>query len=268
MRILELKGVSVLRGNSWLLKSIDWVVEEGERWVIVGPNGAGKTTLLSLLSAQLYPTVGTVQLLGETLGRVDVFVLRPRIGVCSSHIARRIPGDERVCDVVVSAVRAVIGRGREVYSETDFLRAAQLLREFHIEQFADRRFGTLSDGERKRVEIARALMGTPELLLLDEPGAGLDLAGRESLVVTLAELTSNPTSPAVVLVTHHMEEIPDGITHALLLADGGIVASGVVNEVLTSELLSRTYHMPLRLSHLDGRWAARADTVPCSRVVG
>jgi iron complex transport system ATP-binding protein len=243
-----------------LLEDIDWVVEAGQRWVIIGPNGAGKTTLLSLLSAQAHPTTGSVGLLGEYLGRVDVFSLRPRIGVCSSHIARRIPGDERAGDVVVSALHGVIGRWRETYTEADFARAAQLLRNLHIEKLAQRQFGTLSDGERKRVEIARALMSEPELLLLDEPGSGLDLAGRESLVATLSELTNDPAAPTVVLVTHHLEEIPTGITHALLLDRGHIVAQGAADTVLNSELISRTFHMPLKLSHEDGRWAARAAT--------
>ncbi|MDR0435798.1 MAG: ABC transporter ATP-binding protein [Propionibacteriaceae bacterium] len=260
MRVIELGGVSIRRGNSLLLEGIDWAVEEGERWVIIGPNGAGKTTLLSLLSAQIHPTTGTVGLLGEYLGKVDVFELRPRIGVCSPHIARRIPGDELVRDVVISAAYGVMGRWREEYGETDYARAAKLMANLHIERLRERRFGTLSDGERKRVEIARALMTDPELLLLDEPGSGLDLAGRESLVATLSELTGDQLSPTVVLVTHHLEEIPRGITHALLLDHGCVVAKGLVGNVLTSELLSRTYGMPLRLTHEDGRWAARADT--------
>jgi iron complex transport system ATP-binding protein len=247
-----------------LLSDINWSVAEGERWVIIGPNGAGKTTLLSLLAAQIHPTAGTVGLLGEYLGKVDVFELRTRIGVCSSNIARRIPGDEFVSDVVISSAYGVLGRWREVYTEADFARANHLMAWLGIDTLAQRRFGTLSDGERKRAEIARALMINPELLLLDEPGSGLDLAGRESLVIALAELANNPTSPVIVLVTHHLDEIPPGITHALLLSNSRVVASGAIDEVLTSELLSKTYNMPLALTHTHGRWAARHASIHSS----
>ena len=209
-----------------MLDSIDWTVEADERWVVLGPNGAGKTTLLQVASAQIHPTAGVAGILDEVLGTVDVFELRPRIGLTSAALAERIPRGERVRDVVVSASYGVVGRWREEYDELDHERANELLLEVGMSQLADRTFGTLSEGERKRVQIARALMTDPELLLLDEPAAGLDLGGREDLVSTLSLLAHDPDSPATVLVSHHVEEIPPGFTHALLLREGKVVAGG------------------------------------------
>ena len=255
--VLELAGVTVRRGRATLIEGVDWTVEEDERWVVLGPNGAGKTTLLQVASAQIHPSAGVAGILGEVLGTVDVFELRPRIGLTSAAIAERIPGDERVHDVVVSASYAVIGRWREHYDDLDHQRAEQLLTEVGAAHLTDRTFGTLSEGERKRVQIARALMTDPELLLLDEPAAGLDLGGREDLVSTLSVLAMDEASPATVLVSHHVEEIPPGFTHALLLRQGKVVAAGPLEHVLTEEIVSTTFGMPLQLSHEDGRWAAR-----------
>jgi iron complex transport system ATP-binding protein len=255
--VLELADVTVRRGAATLLQGIDWTVEEDERWVILGPNGAGKTTLLQVASAQLHPTEGVAGILGEVLGTVDVFELRPRIGLTSAALAERIPRDERVRDVVVSASYAVIGRWREHYDDLAPARAVDLLTEVGAGHLADRTFGTLSEGERKRVQIARALMSDPELLLLDEPAAGLDLGGREDLVSTLSVLAMDELSPATVLVSHHVEEIPPGFTHALLLRQGGVVAAGPLEQVLTEEIVSATFGMPLQLQHEDGRWSAR-----------
>jgi iron complex transport system ATP-binding protein len=255
--VLELAGVTVRRGQATLIDAVDWTVEEDERWVVLGPNGAGKTTLLQVAAAQVHPTSGVAGILGEVLGTVDVFELRPRIGLTSAALAERIPRRERVHDVVVSASYGVLGRWREHYDELDHDRAAGLLREVGVAHLADRTFGTLSEGERKRVQIARALMTDPELLLLDEPAAGLDLGGREDLVSTLSVLAHDEESPATVLVSHHVEEIPPGFTHALLLRAGAVVAVGPLEEVLTEEVLSATFGMPLRLSQEDGRWAAR-----------
>jgi iron complex transport system ATP-binding protein len=256
--VVELAGVTIVRGGSTLVDDVTWRIDESHRWVVIGPNGAGKTTLLQVLAAQIHPTSGVAGLLGEVLGTVDVFELRPRIGLTSAALAERIPRGERVHDVVVSASYAVVGRWREEYDGLDHERAAELLAQLRIGALADRTFGTLSEGERKRVQIARALMTDPELLLLDEPAAGLDLAGREALVRTLSELALDPDAPATVLVTHHVEEIPDGITHALLMRDGKIVAAGELRDTLTADLLSATFELPLSLEESGGRWVARA----------
>ncbi len=257
--VVDLAGVCIVRGGSTLLDDITVQIDESDRWVVIGPNGAGKTTLLQVLGAQIHPTSGVAGLLGEVLGTVDVFELRPRIGITSAALAERIPRSERVHDVVVSASYAVLGRWREDYDELDHQRADELLDQLGIGGLVDRTFGTLSEGERKRVQIARALMTDPELLLLDEPAAGLDLSGREALVRTLSDLAQDAYAPASVLVTHHVEEIPVGITHALLLKGGRLVAAGPVGETLTAENLSATFELPLTLSHTDGRWAARAS---------
>lgn len=255
--VAELAGVTVTRGQAVLLDDVDLRIDDDQRWVVIGPNGAGKTTMLQLLAAQIHPTDGVVGLLGEVLGAVDVFELRPRIGLTSSALAARIPAGEKVRDLVISAAYGVVGRWREEYDVWDETRAEELLAQLRIDQFADRTFGTLSSGEQKRVQVARALMTDPELLLLDEPASGLDLAGREALVATLAELFSDPDSPASVLVTHHVEEIPPGITHCMLMRHGRIVAAGPIEDTLTSDNLSRAFDTPLVVDRRDGRWTAR-----------
>jgi iron complex transport system ATP-binding protein len=256
--VVELAGVTIVRGGSTLVEDVNWQIDESDRWVMIGPNGAGKTTLLQVLAAQIHPTSGVAGLLGEVLGTVDVFELRPRIGLTSAALAERIPRGERVHDVVVSASYAVVGRWREEYDGLDHERATELLAQLRIDALADRTFGTLSEGERKRVQIARALMTDPELLLLDEPAAGLDLAGREALVRTLSDLALDPYAPASVLVTHHVEEIPEGITHALLMRNGVVVAAGTLRDTLTADNLSATFDLPLSLEESDSRWVARA----------
>ena len=258
--VLELAGVTVRRGGTTLLDDVDWTVEEDERWVVIGPNGAGKTTLLQVASAQLHPTSGVAGILGEVLGTVDVFELRPRIGLTSAALAERIPRQEQVRDVVVSASYSVLGRWNEQYHALDHERAAGLLDELGVGRLGERSFGTLSEGERKRVQIARALMTDPELLLLDEPAAGLDLGGREDLVSTLSVLAADEEAPAVVLVSHHVEEIPPGFTHVLMLREGRVVTAGPLERVLTEDTLAETFGMPLVLQHADGRWAARRRT--------
>ncbi|MGI8699275.1 MAG: ABC transporter ATP-binding protein [Mycobacteriales bacterium] len=258
--VVHLAEVSVRRGGNDLLAELSWSVELDERWVVLGPNGAGKTTLLQLISAQLHPTAGTAFVLGEQLGAVDVFELRPRIGLTTAELAGRIPADERVLDVVVSASSAVVGRWRERYEDADLGRATALLGQLGVGPLAERTFGTLSEGERKRVQIARALMTDPELMLLDEPAAGLDLGGREDLIARLTELAADPDAPALVLVTHHVEEIPPGFTHALLLRAGRVVAAGLLTDVLTEDHLSATFGTSLHLEQAEGRWFARATT--------
>lgn len=257
--VVSLDGVTVRRAGAALLHHLDWQVELDERWVVLGPNGAGKTTLLNLAGGRLHPTAGVAHVLGEQLGRTDVTELRTRIGLSTAALAERIPGDERVVDVVVTASWSVVGRWREEYDSGDEARAQALLGQFGVAGLANRRYGTLSEGERKRVQIARALMTDPELLLLDEPAAGLDLGGREDLVARLAELASDPDAPALVLVTHHVEEVPPGFTHALLLRDGDAVAQGLLSDVLTGDNLSKTFGLPLLVERHGDRYTARAD---------
>jgi iron complex transport system ATP-binding protein len=254
--VVQMDGVGVRRGAATLLNRVDWRVELDEKWVVLGPNGAGKTTLLRLAATELHPTHGLVHILGERIGRTDVFGLRPRIGFSSASLASRIPGDEVVVDLVVSAGYAVLGRWRERYEAIDSARAIELLAALGMEGMAQRRFGTLSEGERKRVLIARALMTDPELLLLDEPAAGLDLGGREDLLSRLATLAADPDAPATVLVTHHVEEIPPGFTHAMLLRDGAVVAQGLLGAVLTRDNLSKTFGADLVLRRSGQRYFA------------
>jgi iron complex transport system ATP-binding protein len=256
--VIAVDRVTVSRGGSDLLHDLSWQVELDERWVVLGPNGAGKTTLLNLASARLHPTRGTVDILGERLGRVEVAELRTRIGLSTAGLHDRIPPDERVLDVVVTASWGVVGRFRESYEALDTARAIALLDQLGVATFAQRPYGTLSEGERKRVQIARAPMTDPELLLLDEPAAGLDLGGREDLVQRLAELAADPDAPAIVLVTHHVEEIPQGFSHALLLREGSIVAAGLMRDTITSDNLTKTFAVPLRVTHTEGRYTARA----------
>lgn len=255
--LIELRGVSLRRGDNVLVGPLDWSVELDERWVIIGPNGAGKTSLLRIAAAAEHPSAGIAYILGERLGRVDISELRARIGLSSSALAQRIPTDEVVRDLVVSAGYAVLGRWRERYEEVDYRRAVDMLESLGAEHLADRTYGTLSEGERKRVLIARALMTDPELLLLDEPAAGLDLGGREELVARLADLAADPDAPALVLVTHHVEEIPPGFSHCLLLSEGQVVAAGLLTDVLTADNLSTAFGQAIALDVIDGRYFAR-----------
>lgn len=256
--VIAVDRAGVTRSGHRLLHEIIWRVELDERWVVLGPNGAGKTTLLNLSAARLHPSTGIVHVLGERLGRTDVHELQTRIGLSTAMLADRIPAHERVRDLVVSAAWAVLGRFRERYDRLDEERADALLAQLGMSDFADRAFATLSEGERKRVQIARALMTDPELLLLDEPAAGLDLGARERLVARLASLAADPDAPTLVLVTHHVEEIPPGFSHALLLRDGAVVAQGLLGDTITSENLSATFGLPLRVTHAAGRYNARA----------
>lgn len=255
--VLNLENVNVIRGGHRILNNITWSVQEGERWVILGPNGAGKSTLLSVAAARLHPTDGTVEILDETLGAVDVFELRPRIGISSAASATQIPNHEKVADAVMTAAYAVSGRWKEQYESLDSLRATELLADWGVAELAERAFGSLSDGERKRTLIARALMTDPELLLLDEPGAGMDISGREDLVARLGALAADPYAPATVLITHHLEEIPAGFTHAMLLRQGRVVAAGPIAQTITEENLAHTYGMDLALgATATGRYSA------------
>jgi iron complex transport system ATP-binding protein len=257
--VLHLSDVSFVRNSNVILNSVSWTVEAEDRWVILGPNGAGKTTLLQLAAALTHPSSGTVTVLGNTLGKVDLFELRPRVGFASSALASRIPRTENVVDAVLTAAYSVTGRWREQYEDVDLRRARRVLGEWKLDALADRPFGRLSDGEQKRVQIARAVMTDPELLLLDEPAASLDLGAREELVQLLSGYASAKDAPAMVMVTHHVEEIPPGFDKAMLLSGGEIVAAGAIDEVLTSQNVSETFGLPLEISKQDGRYSARAS---------
>jgi iron complex transport system ATP-binding protein len=256
--VLELSDVSVVRDGNTILDSVSWAVDSAERWVVLGPNGAGKTTLLSIASASIHPSSGVARVLDDTLGKVDVFELRPRIGFASTALARRVPESETVLDVVLTAAYSVTGRWNEQYDDIDTRRARRVLSEWKLDHLEGRRFGSLSDGEQKRVQIARAVMTDPELLLLDEPAASLDLGAREELLQLLGGYASSPQAPGIVMVTHHVEEIPRAFTHALLLKQGRMQASGPLDEVITDENLSETFDMRISVENHDGRFAARA----------
>ncbi|GAA3693863.1 ABC transporter ATP-binding protein [Gordonia hankookensis] len=260
--LVDFRDVTLVRGGNTLVGPVSWQVELDERWVVIGPNGAGKTSLMRLAAAQVHPTAGRAFVLNEPLGKVEVRELSTRIGVSSAALAERVPADEVVSDVVISAGYSVIGRWRETYDDIDRAQAVESLESLGAEHLADRLFGTLSEGERKRVLIARALMTDPELLLLDEPAAGLDLGGREELVDRLGRLASDPEAPAIVLITHHVEEIPDGFTHVMLLSEGEIVGQGLLDDVLTSENLSTAFRQQITLSKVDGRYFARRTRRP------
>lgn len=256
--VLRLAGVRVVRDGRALLDAVDWTVRAGERWAVLGPNGSGKTTLLRVASLYLHPTVGSVEVLGERLGRVDVRRHRARIGLVSPAFADLLRPDVAAVDVVMAAREAALETWWHTYGPADRAAALALLDRTGTAGLADRPFGTLSSGERQRVLLARSLWGEPGLVLLDEPTAGLDLGAREDLVSRLSGLAGDPATPPTVLVTHHVEEIPAGFTHALLLRAGRVRADGPLAEVLTAEALSAVFGIPLALDHSAGRYAARA----------
>ena len=255
--LIDFAKVSLRRGGQVLVGPVTWSVELDERWVVIGPNGAGKTSLLRIAAAMEHPSSGTAFVLGERLGRVDMFELRSRVGLSSSALSQTVPDGEVVRDLVVSAGYSVLGRWREKYEDVDYEQAIDMLESVGAEHLAERIYGTLSEGERKRVLIARSMMTDPELLLLDEPAAGLDLGGREDLLARLEDLALDPDSPAMVLVTHHVEEIPRGFSHGLILSEGKVVDAGLLPDVLTSENLSKAFGQSIVLDTSDGRYFAR-----------
>jgi iron complex transport system ATP-binding protein len=253
--LLKLENVSVIRGGQNILGPINWSLNQGERWVVIGPNGAGKTTFLQLIAALIHPSRGRVEILGEEMGRVDVFELRPRIGISSAALQEYLPQDERVVDLVLTAAYAITGRWIEEYDLWDESRAKALLDVFGVRELAERTFGTLSEGERKRVQIARSLMANPEILLLDEPAAGLDLGGREDILNRISNFLDEPGAPSSVIVTHHIEEIPRGTTHVLLLKSGIDFAAGEISDVLTEENLNTLFNVNIALRFDGNRYS-------------
>ncbi|NBY51267.1 MAG: ABC transporter ATP-binding protein [Actinobacteria bacterium] len=254
--LLSLTGVEVMREGRTILGPLDFAVNEGERWVILGPNGAGKTTLLQLLAALIHPTRGDVRILGERMGSVDVFELRPRIGFTSSAMLELLPADEKVIDIVLTSAYAIAGRWIEDYDLWDESRAKALLTTFGVRELGERTFGTLSEGEKKRVQISRALMADPEVLLLDEPAAGLDLGGREDILQRITSYTSDDNAPATIIVTHHIEEIPAGTTHALLLKNGKALYAGSISDVLTETNINEVFGVNISLTFNGRRYFA------------
>lgn len=255
---LRLAGVSVTRDGRHLLDGVAWEVAADERWVVLGPNGSGKSTLLRVAALQLHPSDGEVEVLGERLGRTDVRSLRRRIGYAAAALADSLRPTITARDVVMTARYAALEPWWHTYHDADRAEALDRLRRLGVEHLAGREFATLSSGERQRVLVARTLMGQVGLVLLDEPNAGLDIAGREWLVGGLDRLAADPDTPATVLVTHHVEEIPPAFTHALLLRDGRITAAGPIETTLTKDALSAAFGLSLRLTRRAGRWTATA----------
>jgi iron complex transport system ATP-binding protein len=254
--VLAFEQVRLHFGGPPVLVDVDWVVRRGERWVVLGPNGSGKTSLLRLAAGYLHPTSGTVRVLGHTLGRVDVRSLRPRIGITGTAVTGMLRPTTSALDAVMSARHGALATWWHTYTAADRERAAGLLDLVGLAHLADRPVGALSDGERQRVGLARTLMADPDLLLLDEPTAGLDLAGRESLVAGLAALARDGTTPTAVLVTHHVEEIPPGFTHVLLLRAGRVLAAGPLEDTLSAAGLEACFGVPVVLERRAGRWVA------------
>ena len=255
--VIALSGVSVMREGRFLLAEVDWTVLDHERWVLFGPNGAGKTTLLQVASSYVAPTRGEMRLLGRTRGRVDVRDLREHIGYAGAGPAALVRGYLPALEIVVTGKHAAFVDSRwHEYHEADWDSARSHLDRFAAGHLAERTYGTLSAGEKQRVLIARSLMTNPRLLLLDEATTGLDLGAREELIASLEDFAADPSSPAVVLVTHHVEEIPRGFSHILMLADAKVISSGPIEDSLTADALSASFGIPLRLEVVDGRYRA------------
>jgi iron complex transport system ATP-binding protein len=255
---LRLRDVAVVRDGVAILDGIDWEIGPGERWAMLGPNGSGKTTLLRVAGMRLLPTRGTVEVLGETYGRSDARAVRRRVSFVSQSILRGLRPTLSAHEVVLTGRHAALETWWHQYDEEDHHRAQSLLDAAGLTDAAERHFGVLSEGERQQVLLARALMASPELLLLDEPAAGLDLGARERLVVHLAALAADPQTPPMVLVTHHVEELPAGITNVALVRGGHLLAAGPVSDVLTTATVSSCFGLPIVVHRVGGRWTARA----------
>jgi iron complex transport system ATP-binding protein len=262
--VLRLVDVSFVRDGRTILAPITWKVLAGQRWVVLGANGSGKTTLLKIASMYEHPSSGDVRVLGEQLGRTDVRVLRRRIGYMSPSLAQQLRPELRCLDIVMTAKYAALEPWWHRYDEADEARARACLERMGVAWLAERSLATTSSGEQQRVLLARTLMNDPAVLLLDEPSARLDLGGREQLVGALAELTTDPDAPPLILVTHHLDEVPPGMTHTLMLREGRVVVTGPIDRVLNSANLSECFGMPLTLERReDGRfsaWSPRAAT--------
>ena len=260
---LDLADVTFVRDGRTILSPLTWQVRDTERWLVLGANGSGKTTLLRIASLYEHPSAGTVEVLGERLGSTDVRQLRRRVGYLSASLAAQLRPELRCLDVVMTAKYAALEPWWHRYTTADEAAAIECLDRMGVAWAAERPLGTVSSGEQQRVLLARTLMNQPGIVLLDEPSARLDLGGREQLVQALAELALDPTAPPLVLVTHHLDEVPPGITHVLMLRDGNVVAKGPITEHLHSAALSECFGMPLHLERRpDGRFSAWSSPAP------
>lgn len=257
---LVMGNVSLVRGPTTILAALDWRVAPGEHWLVLGGNGSAKTSLVRIAGLDLHPTTGTVEVLGERLGATDVRRLRRRIGTVSAALAAQLRRDLSVHDAVMTARRGALEPWWHTYDESDHEAARAALARLGVAHLDDRSLGSLSSGEQQRVLLARALVNDPALLLLDEPSARLDLAGRVQLSAALSEITDLAGGPSMVLVTHHLDEIPTGITHVLMLRSGTVVAAGPLADTLDSATLSDTFGLALHLEHRDGRFSVRPAT--------
>ena len=258
--VLNLSHVSLQRGDTQVLSDVSWSTRPRQHWVIVGPNGAGKTTLARVASGRVSPNSGEVSVSDTVLANADPAEVATRIGLASAAVAAKIVPTQSVLDTVRSAAWGLSVAHDEEYEEVDDQRASALMEIFGVAHLAQREFATLSEGEAQRVLLARALMTDPEVLVLDEPTSGLDLGARELLIAALSEIIKGSKSPQIVLVTHQIEEIPDGVTHCAIMSQGQITHQGPIEDILTGVNLSQVYGMPLLAGRTDGRWWARGVT--------
>ena len=258
VQVLRFSNASLVRDGNTIVNNLNWEVTSDQRWIILGANGAGKTSVLDMASGWDVPTSGQVTVLDEDLASADSEWLRPRVGYASSSMAKRIPPTETVSDAVITAAYAAAERRGEQFEDLDIRRARRVLAEWRLESLSDRTLVSLSEGEAKRMQIARSIMTDPELLLLDEPTAGLDLGSREEIMQMLGYFAGNPSAPAIVMVTHHVEEIPRGFTHVLLMKNGGAAYAGPIASTLTSENLTDVFGVAVTVFANDGRYSAQA----------
>ena len=258
--VLNLSHVSLQRGDTQVLSDVSWSTRPRQHWVIVGPNGAGKTTLARVASGRVSPNSGEVSVSDTVLANADPAEVATRIGLASAAVAAKIVPTQSVLDTVRSAAWGLSVAHDEEYEEVDDQRANALMEIFGVAHLAQREFATLSEGEAQRVLLARALMTDPEVLVLDEPTSGLDLGARELLIAALSETMKGSKSPQIVLVTHQIEEIPDGVTHCAIMSQGQITHQGPIEDILTGVNLAQVYGMPLLAGRTDGRWWARGVT--------